>query len=501
MTLPGAGRISITFFVSLAISLALTRAVREFALRRRIVDAVDSSRKLHAREIPRLGGIAIVCAFFLALGIAAFAGDGLGSAFVDDPVRIATLIGGAAALALLGLADDLCSLSARWKLIGQIGVSVAVFAAGTRITAVVCPGIGEVDLGAFALPATVVWIVGIVNAMNLIDGLDGLAAGISVLALGTIAAIAAFSGDAVTAAVLVVALGAVLGFLRYNFHPASIFMGDAGSMFLGFLLAVSAIVVGQRASNAVALGVPLAVLAVPIADTSLSIARRILRGRSIFSADREHIHHALLDAGVPHRRAVLILCGVSALFCAVALGAALMGGPFVAAFALFLCAGAALSLRKLQLRGLAAGRPLGEERRRNRALRDAVKVVAGRLRSATTVPEVLEMLAPIPEVVSASRACAFVRAAGLRRDFQAERATQGPVFSACFAIGKPSFADVEVYWNDGRSRIDRDDEIALQRICVFVERALRRIDPETVLAASGTAAQTDRNLAARAQTG
>ncbi|TMB26867.1 MAG: undecaprenyl/decaprenyl-phosphate alpha-N-acetylglucosaminyl 1-phosphate transferase, partial [Deltaproteobacteria bacterium] len=167
MTLPGAGRISITFFVSLAISLALTRAVREFALRRRIVDAVDSSRKLHAREIPRLGGIAIVCAFFLALGIAAFAGDGLGSAFVDDPVRIATLIGGAAALALLGLADDLCSLSARWKLIGQIGVSVAVFAAGTRITAVVCPGIGEVDLGAFALPATVVWIVGIVNAMNL----------------------------------------------------------------------------------------------------------------------------------------------------------------------------------------------------------------------------------------------------------------------------------------------------------------------------------------------
>src|SRR5205085_411603 len=163
---------------------------------------------------------------------------------------------------------------------------------------------------------------------------------------------------------------------RHNFHPASIFMGDAGSMFLGYLLAVSALVVCQEPSNAVGIEVPLAVLALPIADTSLSIARRILRGRSIFSADREHIHHALLDAG---------------------------------------------------------------------------KTMADRLRGATTVPEVLEMLAPIPEAVSASRVVAVVPAAGLRRAFHAgPSAHDGPLFSARFAIGRPAFGDVEVHWNDGR---------------------------------------------------
>ena len=457
----------------------LTAAVREFALRRQIVDTADSSRKLHSRNVPRLGGIAIVCAFFLALAAGAFFDDGfLRSAFVRDPVRVATLGVGAAVLALLGLADDLRNLSARWKLLVQIGVSVAVFAAGTRVTAVVCPGLGKVDLSAFALPLTVLWIVGVVNAMNLIDGLDGLAGGVSALALATIAGIAAFSGDVVTAAILVVALGAVLGFLRHNFHPASIFMGDAGSMFLGYLLAVSALVVCQEPSNAVGIEVPLAVLALPIADTSLSIARRILRGRSIFSADREHIHHALLDAGISHRQAVLILCGVSALFCAVALAAAFAGGPFVGAVAFALCVCAGLALRKVRLLGAEVRRGLGEERRRNRALRDAVKTMADRLRGATTVPEVLEMLAPIPEAVSARRVVAVVPAAGLRRAFHAgPSAHDGPLFSARFAIGRPAFGDVEVHWNDGRNRIDRDDEIAMERICLFMERALRRIDP------------------------
>jgi len=471
MTLRGV--VSITFLVSLAFSLVLTRVIREFALRRGILDAADSSRKLHTRDIPRLGGIDIVCAFLLALVVAAISGDVLGSALVHDPRRIATLIGGAVAFGLLGLADDLRNLPARWKLLGQVAISAAVCAAGTRVTAVICPGLGQVSLGAFALPATIVWIVGVVNAINLIDGLDGLAGGISALALGTLAAIAGFSGDPVTAAVLVVALGAVLGFLRFNFHPASIFMGDAGSMFLGYLIAVSALVVGRQPSGAVALEVPLGVLAVPIADTLLSVARRLLRGRSIFSADREHIHHALLHAGISHRRAVLVLHAVSGLFCAVALAAALVGGPFVLVVGLALCAFAAFALQRVRFLGLEVPR-LGEERRRNRALREAVKTVAGRLRSATTLPEVLETLAPIPEVVSA----------GVR-----------------FTIGKPSFGDVEVHWSDGRNRIDRDEEIAIERICVFVERALRRIDPDTVLAPGGTPTQTDRNLAARVQTG
>jgi UDP-GlcNAc:undecaprenyl-phosphate GlcNAc-1-phosphate transferase len=492
--------IQIGFFLSLAISLVLTRALRDFALRRRLIDAADSSRKLHTRDTPRLGGVAIIGAFLVAFGAAASFDEFLRSAFLHDP-RVTTLVGGALAFALLGLADDLRNLPARWKLLGQVVVTVGLFAAGMRATAVACPGLGKLDLGAFSLPVTVIWIVGVVNAVNLIDGLDGLAGGISALALGTLAAIAAFRGDAVTAAILVVAVAAVLGFLRYNFHPASIFMGDAGSMSLGYLIAASALLVCRQPSSAIALDVVFAVLAVPIVDTSLSVARRILRGRSIFSADREHIHHALVDAGISHRGTVLILCAFSALLCAVAVTAALAGGPLAAFIEVGICACAALALRKVRFLGLGIGR-LGEERRRLRMLRDAVRLVAGRLRNATTLPEVLEMLAPIPEVVSASRAVAVVAAAGLRRDFQPERSTdRGPIFSAHFAIGKPSFGDVEVHWSDGRNRIDRDEEIALERICVFVEKALRRIDPDKAGAANAPQARPDRNLAAPAQTG
>ena len=498
------GGIAITFFLALAISLALTPAIRDFALRRGIVDAADSSRKLHTRPIPRLGGIAILCAAFSSLAVFLPWDETLRSAFAGGTIRVAVLLGGAGILGLIGLADDLRSIRARWKLLGQVFVAIAVFASGTRVSALACPGLGAVELGVFALPVTVIWIVGIVNAMNLIDGLDGLAGGVSLFALATIAAIAAFAGQPVTAAILMAAAGAVVGFLRYNFHPASIFMGDAGSMFLGYLLAVCSIGASQQSSTAIALGIPLAVLAVPIADTALSIGRRALRGRSVFSADREHIHHLLLDAGVSHRGAVLVLYGVSAIFCAVALAAVFVGGRAVSAAAAAVCACAALALRRLGFFRLEPGRRLGEERRRNRALRLAVNRMAFRLRGAATLPEVLDRLAPIPSVLAASRAEAIVPAAGLRRCFPATQAPDGRAFSARFPIGKPSLGDVEVHWNDGRERLDRDDEIALQRICMCVERAVRRIHPELVAPPEGAAEHspaTSTNVARPARTG
>jgi UDP-GlcNAc:undecaprenyl-phosphate GlcNAc-1-phosphate transferase len=211
-------------------------------------------------------------------------------------------------------------------------------------------------------------------------------------------------------------------------------------------------------------------------DTALAVGRRLLRGRSIFAADREHIHHLLLEAGISHRGAVLILYAVTLIFCGMGLLAAFGAGWIVPAMALPVCACAALALWKLGILRFERERRLGDERRRNRALRAAVKTMASRLRDATTLAQVLEALAPLPSVLAANRAVASVSQAGLQRDFPSgEPASHGPVFTAVFPFGNPPVGKVEVQWSDGRNRIDRDEEIALQRICSFVERSMRRI--------------------------
>jgi UDP-GlcNAc:undecaprenyl-phosphate/decaprenyl-phosphate GlcNAc-1-phosphate transferase len=170
-------------------------------------------------------------------------------------------------------------------------------------------------MGVFALPITVVWIVGIINAVNLIDGLDGLAAGVVFFAGLTNFIIACISGSTFVAVVMAATLGAVIGFLFYNFNPARIFMGDSGSYFLGYLLAATSLCgATTKASTAVSLLVPVVALGVPIFDTLFAMVRRILEKRSIFSPDRGHIHHRLLDMGITHRRAVLIIYGVSVVF-------------------------------------------------------------------------------------------------------------------------------------------------------------------------------------------
>ena len=174
-------------------------------------------------------------------------------------------------------------------------------------------------MGALSLPFTLLWIVGVTNAVNLIDGLDGLAGGIAFIALTAIFAISAMRHETFMMLVSAALAGSVLGFLIYNFNPASIFMGDSGSMFLGFMIATSSIRASQKASTAVAILIPIMVLAIPIADTSLAIVRRAIRGQGLFTGDREHIHHRLIDSGLSHRRAVLGLysismtCGVAAI--------------------------------------------------------------------------------------------------------------------------------------------------------------------------------------------
>jgi UDP-GlcNAc:undecaprenyl-phosphate GlcNAc-1-phosphate transferase len=309
-----------TFILAVLVTAALTPLVRRLALR---VGAVDSpgGRKVHARQVPRLGGVAIVIGFFVPLVTLFVLGTSAGRIFFSATHVTAGLIVGALLIVGVGLLDDVRGVSARTKLLVQVAAAAVAFACGMRIDALDLPWVGTFQLGWFALPATVLWVVGIVNAINLIDGLDGLAAGVAFFACLTNFAIASLTGNVFIFLVMASLGGALVGFLFYNFHPARIFMGDCGSMFLGFVLA-SASLLGagtQKSPTLIAIVAPILALGLPIADTLLTIARRFLARRSIFVADRGHIHHRLLDMGLTHRRAVLSLYLLSIAFTVLAL--------------------------------------------------------------------------------------------------------------------------------------------------------------------------------------
>ena len=302
----------LAFATSLVASLVLTVVVRERAKRAGIFDPTDD-RKLHTRLVPRVGGVAIFLSVGAALLVLALQGgfDGVGLA---GP-KLTVIVIGAAATFLLGLYDDLRQIRARYKFAIQIAIAIAIFAAGVRIDTIALPLIGQISFNpVVALFFTIFWFVGITNAFNLIDGLDGLASGAALFALTTMFVVATINGQAGAALVTLAVAGATLGFLRYNFHPASIFLGDSGSLFLGFILAGIGAISSQKGSTVVAVAIPLVSLGLPVLDTSLAIARRFLRGQPIFSADRGHIHHRLLGLGhSPAKVALFLYAGCAAL--------------------------------------------------------------------------------------------------------------------------------------------------------------------------------------------
>ena len=301
--------------LSLFLSVLLTPLVRRFALR---IGAVSTpgGRHVHGRTIPRLGGIGLAIAWAVPVVALAMRDPMVIHALHGSWLQIATVVGGGAAICTVGALDDARGLRAQYKLAAQVLVAAVAFACGFQIQAIQLPLLGTLQMGAFALPVTVLWIVGVTNAVNLIDGLDGLAAGVTFFAAFTSFVIASISGSVFVALTMASLMGALVGFLFFNFNPARIFMGDSGSYFLGFVLATTALAGGglqQKASTAVSLLVPVLALGVPIFDTLFSMFRRLLERRPLFSADRGHVHHRLLDLGLTHRRAVILLYGVSSL--------------------------------------------------------------------------------------------------------------------------------------------------------------------------------------------
>lgn len=298
---------TLSFVTSLIIALVLTPAVRALANRWGFVDQTGAARKIHSVPVPRLGGIAIVVAFFgPIIAFSSLEVSFEGDIFSGKLGTIGLLLGGGC-IAALGILDDIRGVKASTKLFVQIPVAIMMYLLGFQINLLANPFGATVSLGWLAIPVTVIWIVGITNAINLIDGLDGLAAGVSLFATAVNFAIAVIHNNYPMIVFSATLAGAIVGFLFYNFNPATIFMGDSGSMFLGFTLATTSLQVNQKSSTAVALLIPVIALGLPIADTLLAFARRALAGKSPFSADRGHLHHRLLDKGFSHRQAAAFL--------------------------------------------------------------------------------------------------------------------------------------------------------------------------------------------------
>lgn len=300
------------FIATALIALLATPAIRRLFGTLRIMDHPDShhpdSRRVHERPLPRGGGIAVAIGFVLVGGGIVLFGSGvpttLGPRSVA-PEQLAGLFGGAILATVIGAIDDRFDLRARWQFLGQIVVALVAVVAGISVAYIGDPfGPGNIPFAApLGLAFTVVWIVGMINSLNFIDGLDGLSSGIALIAAVTLGLLSLTSQvNQPLVAILCFALaGGLLGFLRWNFHPAVIFQGTAGVMFLGYALAVLAILGSAKVV------VALLVLAVPIIDTFWVIVRRLSSGRSPFSPDRGHIHHRLLDLGLSHRSTVLLI--------------------------------------------------------------------------------------------------------------------------------------------------------------------------------------------------
>jgi UDP-GlcNAc:undecaprenyl-phosphate GlcNAc-1-phosphate transferase len=303
------------FTLSFLAAMVITPLVRRKAAEWGAIAKPDNGRHIHARPTPRLGGAAIYIAFTTTLLCVPFLGNMVSDSFRANLLKLSALLAPATFIFLFGVYDDFRGASAPLKLTFQLAAAMMVYGAGFRIENLSSPFGGHWRLPMLvSFIITTSWIVVITNAFNLIDGIDGLAAGASVFALISILIFSVAQGNPEISLIAVVLVGAVTGFLRYNFNPATIFLGDSGSLFLGFMAAVLSLEGSQKGSTIVAIAIPLVSFGLPVTEAGLSLARRFLSGQSLLAGDRGHIHHKLLDHGLTQRQAVILLYAVCALF-------------------------------------------------------------------------------------------------------------------------------------------------------------------------------------------
>lgn len=302
------------FIIALVLALVLTPLVKKLAF---LVGAIDTPnhRKVHTKVMPRLGGLAIFLGFIGSF----FAIVTILPSDIMVPWQLnfvkAVIVGGTIII-ITGALDDRFELSAKVKFLLQIiAACVVVFVFDVQIHFVNMPFGSNMQhlVEWISIPITILWIVGVTNAINLIDGLDGLAAGVSGIGILTILVMAIITGMQPVILLSVLLIGSIAGFMKYNFHPAKIFMGDSGALFLGFCIAMLSLYTFKQVTL-VSLVIPLLIIGVPLSDTLFAIIRRLSNRKPIWVADKGHLHHRLQDLGFSHRKTVLIIWGVSAVF-------------------------------------------------------------------------------------------------------------------------------------------------------------------------------------------
>jgi UDP-GlcNAc:undecaprenyl-phosphate GlcNAc-1-phosphate transferase len=286
------------------LSVIITPIVIRVARQLNIVDN-PGIRKVHSRPVPRIGGAAIFASMIGIVVPVLFLPNVIGYNFRLIQSKILTLLFAAGFIFFIGLLDDVRGLRVRTKLWSQLAAAMMICSVGIRIESIAITDHFTFNFGWFSWPFTILWIVGITNAVNLSDGLDGLAAGISAIACGVIALLALCNNETIMAVLMLALLGSLTGFLFFNFDPARVFMGDSGSLFLGFTIASASVLSATKTETVTGLALPILALGLPILDTLFSMLRRFLERRSLFAPDRGHFHHRLLDLGLRQRQAVI----------------------------------------------------------------------------------------------------------------------------------------------------------------------------------------------------
>ena len=330
------------FVLGALASCALTPLVRHLANKHGFVDCPKRARKVHDDEVPRLGGAAILGAFLITLLFGGLLVPELAAALGGKSSVGGVVVLGALAIFVIGFLDDLSRLSAKTRLLAEFAIAaLVVWLGGLWFDEVRFAGVGNLPLSeGLGFFLACLWIVGMANAVNLIDGLDGLAAGVTLFGLAAVATVGFLAGVPHVTWMATLLVGCILGFLVFNSRPASIFLGDCGSLTLGYLVGCLSLMGSFREPRAIDGLFPLLAFSVPVADCLFAIVRRTLRGRSPFSPDMEHFHHRLMDRGLSHGKAVLALWGAAACSAAVAVGAAFgRGDQLTALFVAFGLAG------------------------------------------------------------------------------------------------------------------------------------------------------------------
>jgi UDP-GlcNAc:undecaprenyl-phosphate/decaprenyl-phosphate GlcNAc-1-phosphate transferase len=422
---------------SFLLCLCLTPVVRHAFEQWGVLDQPDGLRKIHQRPIARAGGIPLAISYAAAYGLLMISPLKEGLLIEEHMPLIWRMLPSAGLVFATGLLDDIFALSPRLKLAGQVGAAFLAYLSGVRILAV--NGYALNDW--WSLPLTLAWLVGCTNAFNLIDGVDGLAAGIGLFATLATLITALLQGNITLALATAALAGSLLGFLRYNFNPASIFLGDSGSLLIGFLLGCYGVIWSQKCATLLGMTAPLMALAIPLLDVCLSIVRRFLRKKPIFGADRGHIHHRLLDRGLTPRRVALLLYGICGLAATFSLLASMSSNQYAGVVLILFCAVAWIGVQSLGYVEFVVARHLvfGGELRRLLNVQICLRAFRNSLGAAQTLEECCALILGVATDLGFSRVDLCVAGTRIERSY---RCSTGSVWQLRMPFGDTDYVNV-----------------------------------------------------------